>query len=169
MSDTQTIEFATTKAKYDAARAANRHVVYTAALHLPQELAPLCSELRALAASANSVNVLRPFSSFRLLKELRATYALKQPTIQAAHASCIQKLAEPVEGVSAIDLAWIQGITSAAGISALSNLTSAASSASEALDRKSAYAMACFSLYVSVTSLVATVVLGVMSLSDATL
>lgn len=164
MSDDGTIEFATTRADYEARRATKHNVAYTAALHLPHDVAPLCAELRELAARASSVNVLRPFSSFKLLGQIRSTYVEKLPHVQSLHASCIEKLAEATEGASALDLGWIQGMTTAAGLSALSNLTSANSSVGETLDRKSAYAMACFSLYVSGVSLVATVVLGVLSL-----
>jgi hypothetical protein len=164
MVEDASIEFATTRDDYEARRKTKRGIVYAAALHLPQDVAPLCAELRELTARAISVNVLFPLSSFKLLRQIRSSYAEKAKRVQSLHASCIEKLAEPTEGAAAIDLAWIQGITTAAGLSALSNLTSADSSVGEALDRKSAYVMACFSLYVSGISLIATVVLGVLSL-----
>jgi hypothetical protein len=50
------------------------------------------------------------------------------------------------------------------GIAALMELNSTFSSVAEALDRKSAYSMACFSLYVAVVSLSATVILGLLSI-----
>jgi hypothetical protein len=69
---------------------------------------------------------------------------------------CCDRLREPVEGASAMDNAWIQAWSTAVGASALLQLQSSLQAASEVLDRKSAYALAVFSLYFAVIAFVVT-------------
>jgi hypothetical protein len=152
--------FTDDRAEFERERADGKTVIYTAALHLPQAVHSLSEGLRSLAQHANSVNVLRPIRAYRRLAAVRENLDRLSPQYHAQLAHCQKRLAEPVEGASEIDFGFIQGVTTAIGTSALFELTNAYSSGSEALDRKSAYAMACFSLYIALISLV----LGVVSL-----
>ncbi len=137
--------------------------IYTAALFLPSRVKPLCTELQALADQATEVNVLNPLTSFRRLHRIRETFTALLPQSRIQYDDCLKRLAAPVEGASGLDSGWIQGFTSAAGTSAILELSSSLSSVSETLDRKSAYSLACFSLYISVVSLVATGIFGWLS------
>jgi hypothetical protein len=67
----------------------------------------------------------------------------------------------PVEGGPSMDNAWFQGWATALGYTASTRLTLALGSASATIDRKTAYAVASFSLYIAVVSLVATSVFAV--------
>lgn len=165
MTDADTTKFTTSREEYEARDKGGERVVYAAALHLPSEVRPLCEELRNLALDANSVNVLNPIAAFLKLRAIRTRFLSREPALRVHLESCMSKLGEPVEGSTVLEMGWIQGFTFAAGMSAVSQLNFAISTASETLDRKSAYAMACFSLYVAGVSLVATVALGIMSLN----
>jgi ABC-type Fe3+ transport system permease subunit len=63
-----------------------------------------------------------------------------------------------------MDNAWLQGFSTALGTSALFRLQSEFQSLGEVLDRKAAYALAAFSLYVAILSMALTVVFGYLSL-----
>ena len=156
MTDNDSTRFVSDKSEYDRTRGTGERVAYTAALHLPNAVKGMCQELRELAASANQVNVLNPFSSYARLRSIRKTYVAREPAFRAQLQDCFVKLAEPVEGTSTLELGWLQGITLATGLSGLLELNSSMSAVSEALDRKSAYSIACFSLYVSIVSLLLT-------------
>ncbi len=164
MSTGEGTRFTDQRSDLESAKTPSGNLVYTAALYLPEKVKPLCEELRNLCASTNEISVLNPFSSFARLHALRKRFIEREPTYRAELEACLRKLAEPVEGTTALELGWIQGFTFAAGMAATNSLNLAMSSASEALDRKAAYALACFSLYVAGISLTATVVLGVSSL-----
>jgi hypothetical protein len=158
------LHFTDDREKYAARSESTGKLVYTPALYLPSRVKPLCEKLQALATSANEVNVLNPVTAFSRLHGVRGKFFEIEPTCRAELEECLRRLAEPTEGAGALDLAWIQGFNSAAGMSASNSLNLAYSAVGEALDRKSAYSLACLSLYLSVVSIVATVVLGVMSL-----
>lgn len=153
MADTDSTRFVNDRSEYEQALETGERVVYTAALHLPYEVKTMCQELRALAASADRVNILNPFSSYFRLRSIRKKYLIKEPEFRAQLQDCFVKLAQPVEGSTALELGFLQGVTLATGLSALLELNSSMSAVSEALDRKSAYSLACFSLYVSIVSL----------------
>jgi hypothetical protein len=164
MTGTTSTRFTDDRTEYDQRHESGEHLTYTAALHLPIRVRPLCERLQQLAATANAVNVLNPLSSYRRLSRVRRELESCSTEYHASTRDCLTRLAEPVEGTTAADLAWIQGFTMANGIAALMELNSTFSSVAEALDRKSAYSMACFSLYVAVVSLSATVILGLLSI-----
>jgi len=150
------LRFETEREAYERARANKENVAYTAALHLPHTVKPLCEQLLGLAAQAESVNILIPVSAYYSLSKLRSELAELTPKYQQHYSDCLDRLAKPVEGVAALDIAWVQGFTSANGTAAILELSSAFRSVAEALDRKAAYAIACFSLYIATISLVAT-------------
>lgn len=158
MSSNEGTRFTDDRSEYERARADGENITYTAALHLPNIVKPLCEELTSLASSANQVNVLNPFSSYRQLRAVRNRFSERTSRYLAQVQDCRSRLAEPVEGASPLELGWFQGFTFASGMAALMELNSSISSVSEALDRKSAYTMACFSLYIAVLSLVVSVV-----------
>jgi hypothetical protein len=141
-----------------------KSVAYTAALFLPHRVGPLCNALRVLAKDANAANVLNSISSYWCLRAIRSKFVALAAEYQTQYDDCLRRLAEPVQGVSAIDGGWVQGFTTAAGTAAILELSRAESDVSEALDRKSAYAVACFSLYIAVLSLLLTVAFGWLSL-----
>lgn len=158
------LRFEAEREAYEHALANKENVVYTAALYLPHAVKPLCEQLLGLAAQAESVNVLNPISTYYSLNKLRAKLTELTPKYQQHYSDCLNRLAQPVEGVAALDIAWVQGFTSANGTAAILELNSAFKSVAEALDRKAAYAIACFSLYIATISLVATTVFGWLSL-----
>ena len=150
--------------EYERAQGGEAYVAYTAALHLPSRVKPLCDRFRSLATEANAVNVLRPIVSYRKLAAIRRAFDASASDYETQYDDCLKRLAEPVVGASGLDSGWIQGFTAAAGTSAVLRLSAAYSSVAEALDRKSAYAMACFSLYVALASLAISIGLGLPSL-----
>jgi hypothetical protein len=164
MSNSPSTSFTDDRVEYETRQKAGESIVYAGALHLPLRVKPLSEELRKIAGAAETINVLNPFASYFKLQRCRRQWQARRTEVELQLQSCTQRMGEPVEGSSAIELGWIQGFTLAAGISAFAELNAASSSVSESLDRKAAYTMACFSLYVALISLVATLVLGILSL-----
>ena len=164
MSTSRNTTFATERAEYEAKAAAGETVLLAPALHLRHKVKDISAYFRAIATRAESVSILNTISALIVLRSLRKEYSAREQEAQAALRDTVERLGEPVEGSTALEMGWVQGFTLAAGLSAYTNLQSAVTAASEALDRKSAYAIACFSLYVAVLSLAATLVLGIMSL-----
>lgn len=78
------LRFETEREAYERARANEENVAYTAALHLPQTVKPLCEQLLGLVAQAESVNVLNPISAYYSLNKLRAKLAELSPKLPAA-------------------------------------------------------------------------------------
>jgi hypothetical protein len=163
MSYPSTYHFVFDRAEYERAPK-GAGVAYAPALCLPDRVAPLATELEGLAASLSGVSVLRSMHAYRRIAAIRKQFDSLQPRYQSCLADCHDRLSQPVEGAPSMDNAWLQGASTAMGISALTRLTSSASGVSETLDRKSAYALASFSLYIAIVSLVATVVFGWLSL-----
>jgi hypothetical protein len=133
-------------------------------LRLMQKIEPLAEALSTLAGSGESISVWRPIHSWRKLKSIRSQFDLLTPRFREAIKTCHDRMGQPVERGSSIDNAWLQGYSTAIGTSALFQLQSAFQSVGEVLDRKAAYALAAFSLYVAVISMVLTVVFGWLSL-----
>lgn len=156
--------FTTERAEYDAKSAAGETVLLAPALHLPHTVKDIADYYRTIATQAERVGILNTIVALRELRRLRREYATRNQEAQATLKDTVERLGEPVEGSSALEMGWVQGFTLAAGLSAYTNLQSAVTAAGEAIDRKSAYAIACFSLYVAAISLSATLVLGIMSL-----
>lgn len=156
--------FTDDREKYERTCGGEDYVAYTAALFLPSRVKPLCERLQSLGAVANTVNVLRPLASYQKLRAIRKEFDALAAEYRTQHDDCLSRLAQPVEGASGLDSGWIQGFTTAAGTSAVLQLSSAYSAVGEALVRKSAYAMACFSLYVAMISLIISITFGWLSL-----
>ena len=165
MATKQSTTFCTERSDFEARQENGEMVAYTAALHLPQQVKPMCEELWQLSRNAENVNIFNPISSYFKLREIRRNYSERHLAFQSQLHDCVTRMSKPVEGATTMELSWIQGFTFAAGMSAFTELNVSLSAVSEALDRKSAYSMACFSLYVAFVSLAATLILGVMSLS----
>ena len=142
---------------YDTRSEAGEEIIYAALIHMPNTVAPICRELQQLSADAESINCLNPVSSYFKLRSIRRKWQNGQQKFQSQLNSCIQLMGEPVEGASSLDSGWIQGWNSAAGISALTMLYTALSSVSGLLDRKTAYTMAYFSIYLVLVSILVTV------------
>ena len=164
MSTSRSTSFTTDRAEYEAKSAAGETVLLAPALHLPYTVKDISDYYRAIATRAEGVGILNTIAALRELRRLRKEYSARDQEAQATLRDTVERLGEPVEGSSALEMGWVQGFTLAAGLAAYTNLQSAVTAASEALDRKSAYAIACFSLYVAVVSLAVTVILGIMSL-----
>ncbi|MEG5104179.1 hypothetical protein [Microcoleus sp. AT13-A5] len=124
-------------------------MVYTAALFMPSRVKAVADHYRGIAKHAESINVFSPFAFFSLRK-LRGEAKERTEEAEGLLAECLARMTEPVEGMTAAELSWIQGFTFAAGMSAFTELEHAFSAASATLDRKSSYAFAAFSLYVGV-------------------
>lgn len=161
---TDSIRFVETASEADAATDA---VIVVPCLRLMQQVEPLAEGLSNLARSGESISVWRPIHAWRKLKSLRSQFALLTPRFQEAIKSCHDRLAQPVERGCSIDNAWLQGYSTAVGTSALFQLQSAFQSVGEVLDRKAAYALAAFSLYIAIASMVLTVVFGWLSLPSS--
>ena len=87
-----------------------------------------------------------------------------QPAHDMILSDWFARLAEPVEGGSHTENSWLQGYSTAEGLSAIFQLLSCRQSASEVVDRKAAYSMAIFSLYIAVISLILSVIFGLLTL-----
>ncbi len=133
-------------------------------LRLDQAVSPLVQELSSLMQSAEAVSVWRPLHSTKNVRGLRAKFRAIVPRYTEIVALCHARMGEPVERGSSMDNAWLQGFSTALGTSALFRLQSAFQSVGEVLDRKAAYTLAAFSLYVAILSMVLTVVFGYLSL-----
>ncbi len=164
MSKEQPLSFETERDKFEARKANGENVAYTAALNLPRKVKPLCVRIQNEVSSLEAISPLNPLLTFKAITKVRRQFSDIAVSYNEAYADCLHRLAEPVEGAHGVDNAWVQGFTSANGNSAIFELTSSYSALSETLDRKSAYGLACFSLYVAMVSLVTTIVFGWLSI-----
>ncbi len=164
MTEPSSTRFTDSRSEFESRKPDGTTLVYTGALHLPQNLKPYCEELRELNYQVEQVNVMRPLSSYFRLRDIRAKWLRRRQTYELQLSQCIHRMGEPVEGASSIDLSWIQGFTFAAGMSAFLELQGSMAAVTESLDRKSAYSMAIFSLYVAAFSLVVSAAFGIVSL-----
>lgn len=133
-------------------------------LRLDEKVSPLVQELSSLAQSAEAVSVWRPLYSVTTLRELRGNFREIIPRYTEIVTLCHARMGEPVERGSSMDNAWLQGFSTALGTSALFRLQSAFQSLGEVLDRKAAYTLAAFSLYIAILSMALTIVFGYLSL-----
>ena len=124
-------------------------------LQLPDKVVSLVSSLNLIAQEAEGIAVLRPVLSFWQLHRIRPRFNVERGKAAAMLQLCCDRLREP-EGASAMDNVWIQAWSTGVGASALLQLQSSLQAASEVLDRKSAYALAVFSLYFAVIAFVVT-------------
>ena len=149
MASSRPTTFVSERDEYDSLCGTGADVVYTAALHMPSRVKAVALHYLEIAKRAESINVFSPLAFFSLRK-LRRRSEDRAEEAQGLLAECLSRMAEPVEGTTAAELSWVQGFTFAAGMSAFTQLEHAFSSANSALDRKSSYAFAAFSLYVGV-------------------
>ena len=157
--------FVTDRTEYNEKLATGETVLLTAALHLPEKVKEIADFFRSIARQGERVNILNTIAAWRDLRNLRKEYVVREQEAHAALMDTVERLGQPVEGNSTLEIGWVQSFTLAAGLSAHMNLQTALHAASEVLDRKSAYAIACFSFYLAVVSLLVTLVLGVLSLT----
>ena len=134
--------------------AKNRGKVYIPTLNVDTLVAPLCSILEKIDSEAERVNVFEPFCSYLTLRRLRRELLAHQTQFRDLMTNCLRKLADISEGAPSNDTAWYQGWSVALGMSAVTRLNLSFASASAAIDRKAAYAIAIFSLYVAVISII---------------
>ena len=156
--------YAKDEADYQTSRQRGEDVVLAAGVNLPVVVKPVVTDLRRLAHLIESVNALNPFMSIVQLRRYRSQYMREQPDQEALLENCVASLARPVEGKTSMDFAYIQAMHLSGGLAAITALQSAMKLVAETLDRKIAYAVAGASMYVALASLLATLVLGVMSL-----
>jgi hypothetical protein len=140
------------------------YTIVVPALDIQHYVKPTASAFETLVSSVNAINALRSIRAFRALKMRRKEVSALEKDYRDKINGCHERLAEPVGGGPAMENAWFQGWSAAQGVSALSRLTSAHDALHAALDRKSAYARACFSLYVAVISIILTTVFGFLSI-----
>lgn len=155
------IRFVETVAEAEATTGA---VIVVPSLRLMEKIGPLVENLTTLAHSGESISVWRPLHAWWKLRSLRSQFETLTPRFRETITSCHDRMAQPVERGSSMDNAWLQGYSTAVGTSAIFQLQSAYQSVGEVLDRKAAYALAAFSLYVAVVSMVLTVAFGWLSL-----
>jgi hypothetical protein len=149
-----TTKFVTEREEFESSIQAGQNVMLTPALHLPSKVKNVSEHFRNIATAGETVSILNSLFAYRELSRLRKLQRERMLEGEEAIADVVTRLGVAVEGGTPIDLAWIQGANTAAGISAYANLHGAMSAASEVLDRKSAYVLACVSLYISIVSLV---------------
>jgi hypothetical protein len=133
-------------------------------LRLEEKTRPLVSELTGLAQTGETVVVWRPLYAYRLLRKLRNQFETLIPRYKDTIALCHNRMSQPVERGSSMENAWLQGFSTAVGTSVLLQLQSTFQSVGEVLDRKAAYSVAAFSLYIAVLSMILTTVFGWLSL-----
>lgn len=157
----ESIVFVETVAEAEASAGA---VIVVPSLHLIEKVGPLVEQLSNVAHSGESISVWRPIHAWWRLRNLRSQFETLTPRFREMITLCHERLAQPVERGSSMDNAWLQGYSTAVGTSATFQLQSAFQVVSEVLDRKAAYALAAFSLYIAVVSMVLTVAFGWLSL-----
>ena len=146
------------------AEAGSGPAIVVPTLRLEQNVRPVVNELSTLAQSGEAIVVRRPIHAFRILRALRKQFETLKPQYREAISLCHERMAQPVERGSAMDNAWLQGFSTALGTSLLFQLQSAFQTVGEVLDRKAAYALAGFSLYIAVLSMLLTTAFGWLSL-----
>lgn len=139
-------------------------VIVVPTLRLIEKVKPLVEDLSMLAHSGESISVWRPIHAWWKLRTLRSSFETLIPRFREEIALCHDRMVQPVERGNSIENAWLQGYSTAVGTSAIFQLQSAFQSVGEVLDRKAAYALAAFSLYVAVVSMALTVAFGWLSL-----
>jgi hypothetical protein len=138
--------------------------IYESTLNVDLEVASICAALEKIFSEAEPINVLSPVKAYRTLRSLRQRLTASQPAFQRAMDDCLNKIKQPVEGGPSMDNAWFQGWSLALGLSSVTRLNLAFSNASSTIDRKTAYAMANFSLYIAIISFVVACIFGWLSL-----
>lgn len=133
------------------------------ALNIRAETVALHGEMARLVQEAESIHHLNPFSAFRSLRRLTRRRSELANQYDSQMAKCLDVTASAVSGPGMI-MGFAQTYNTALGLAALSQLRDTWSDMRAVLDRKWAYAVAAFSIYVAAASLVATVVLGLLSL-----
>jgi hypothetical protein len=123
----------------------------------------IIGELRQFASTAEAISVWRPIHAWVGLRQIRNELAAIRASHDTVLSEWFARLSEPVEGGTDMQNAWLQAYSTAEGTSAILQLLSSRQAVSEAIDRKSAYSMAIFSLYIAVASLVLSIVLGVLA------
>ncbi len=133
-------------------------------LRLDQYIEPTATALNSLAHQIESISVWNPFGAFFSHKKYQTQFeTFKQKYIESVD-HCHKRMRDPVEGGNGIDNAWMQGFSTSLGTSALIQLQSTYQNVNESLDRKAAYSLAAISLYISIISIVLTIVFGWLSL-----
>lgn len=145
------------------AESGNGPTVVVPALRLEEKTRSLISELARLAEAGEKVVVWRPLHAYIVLRSLRTQFKSLLPRYKESVTLCHERMAEPVEGGSSMDNAWLQGFSTAIGTSVLFQLQSAFQSVGEVLDRKGAYSIATFSLYIAMLSMALTTIFGWLS------
>jgi hypothetical protein len=133
-------------------------------LRLENRVQPLVAEYERISSEAELFSVLRPIYSWKKLGASRRSYSAVEQRYKETVAYCHGTMQNPVGGGPSMENAWFQGFATSLGTSALLQLQSARQGAGETLDRKAAYALAVFSLYIAVASMALTVLFGWLSL-----
>jgi hypothetical protein len=129
-------------------------------LNLRDRSKPSVRVLTSIASEAEAISVWRPIHAFLRLNEIRPRFKTERVQASTILHHCHDRLNEPVEGGPVTDMAWLQSWATATGTSVLFELQSAVQAAAEVLDRKAAYSLAVFSLYVALVSTALTLFFG---------
>jgi hypothetical protein len=123
----------------------------------------LSSTIAGLLREVEEISVFRSVSAWRTLRKLSLAKRSIARDYDAAVEDILSKAETAVSGPG-IALAFAQSWSTARGLVAFQRLTGQWSALIAAADRKGAYATACFSMYLSIFSIILTVAFGVLSL-----
>lgn len=125
-------------------------------LNIDDSLAPLAEKIYSATKGAEKVNILDPFSGFFRLNKLSKQKGAIAEEYEIQLKECYDLLKAPVEGPG-MAMAFAQSWSTAKGLAAITKLQETWRNLDALVDRKYAYSVAIFSLYIAVASLVLTV------------
>jgi len=128
-------------------------------LNIEKTIDPLCTELRELNHEAEAINIFNPFNALKL-RRLSTQKERLQSKYEKEIADCYDCLREPVSGPGST-MAFVQAWSTAKGISAILKLQNIWHELGAVLDRKYAYMFAILAIYVSILSVLLTLIFGI--------
>lgn len=126
---------------------------YVPTLGLMDDTGTTHLRMASLADRAERISIYSPFKALREIREIRKGLDKCEPEYERLLKRCHELLGETVQGCNNMEGGWYQSWSTAMGLSALHRLQATYARADSTLDRKGAYALACFSLYLAIASM----------------
>ncbi len=133
-------------------------------LDIDKVVNPISQKLGEIQLIAEKINVWRPLHAFKSIRNVKREQQKYVEIYTKIIDQIFKNLNEPVQGASGIDAGWLQTWSTSRGLAGLIRLQSTWSQVNELTDRKTAYSVACFSIYIALISLIVTSIFGVLSL-----
>ena len=133
-------------------------------MNSPELIDPICKNLDALYKGAEAISIWRPFRAYWRVQQIRRQQQDLTKNYSSTLGQVYQRMGEPVEE-AASEASWLQIWAAARGLASAAKLQSSWQQLDSVIDRKSAYAIACFSIYIAIASMVLTTVFGFLSIN----